>query len=40
MVNPNTLALHWLWLPTLNSDWQTTLRQLALSDGNPTIEGN
>jgi hypothetical protein len=40
MVNPNTLALHWLWLPTLNNDWQTTLRQLALSDGNPTIEGN
>ncbi len=40
MVDPNTLGLHWLWLPTLNSDWQTTLRQLALSDGTPTIEGN
>ncbi len=38
MVNVNTLGLHWLWLPTLNNDWQTTLRQLALSDGSP--EGN
>lgn len=35
MVNANTLGLHWLWLPALNNDWQTTLRQLALSDGSP-----
>ncbi|WOD41661.1 CHAT domain-containing protein [Nodosilinea sp. E11] len=35
MVNSNTLALHWLWSPTLISDWQTTVSQLAIS-GTPT----
>ncbi|TVQ06618.1 MAG: CHAT domain-containing protein [Leptolyngbya sp. DLM2.Bin27] len=40
LVNPTTLALHWLWSPALNSAWQTTVRHLAISDGgNPAAGG-
>ncbi|MGB3312109.1 MAG: CHAT domain-containing protein [Nodosilinea sp.] len=35
MVNPTTLALHWLWSPMLISDWQTTVAQLAISSADP-----
>ncbi|MGB3201546.1 MAG: tetratricopeptide repeat protein, partial [Nodosilinea sp.] len=34
LVNPTTLALHWLWSPALIDDWQTTLTQLAVGSAN------
>lgn len=33
MVNPNTLALNWLWSPALIGDWQATVGQLAIDSG-------
>lgn len=35
MVNPNTLALNWLWSPSLIGDWQTAINQLAIGSGEP-----
>ncbi|MFQ4134855.1 CHAT domain-containing protein [Nodosilinea sp. PGN35] len=33
LVNPNALAVNWLWLPPLMSRWQTAVGQLAVSGG-------
>ncbi|HZG37060.1 MAG TPA: CHAT domain-containing protein [Nodosilinea sp.] len=33
LVNPNTLALNWLWSPPLIADWQTTVGEMAISGG-------
>lgn len=29
LLNPNALATHWLWTPSLIRDWQTTVERLA-----------
>ncbi len=37
LINPNTLALTWLWAPALISDWQNAVAQLAVSGGDAGV---
>jgi tetratricopeptide (TPR) repeat protein len=40
LINPNTLALTWLWAPALISDWQNAVAQLAVSGGDAGVGSN
>jgi tetratricopeptide (TPR) repeat protein len=40
LINPNALALNWLWSPALISDWQATVAQLAASGGSTGLDSN
>jgi tetratricopeptide (TPR) repeat protein len=40
LINPNTLALTWLWAPALISDWQNAVAQLAVSGGDTGVGNN
>ncbi len=40
LVNTNDLASRWLWWPTLISDWQTAITQLAIGSGSTGVNGS